>query len=311
MYIYFLNKQNLDLSVAEVLALAKTKVYTLVGNCLLLAELVDYKRLAYTKRVYELLFETAEEHLIEAVHTYDFNRVFKESFRLRLVNGKDFDVEALANIIWQNLKIPVTNMRDAKTKIDIIFCEKVFCCLLVGEQDDRFEDRKAHLRPYNHPTSLHPRLARCLVNLVHSEEILDPFCGSGGLLIEAGLIGLKTFGYDIDDIMLKRAEANLKFFEVKNFKVEKHDALRIEKKFEAIVTDLPYGKNSKVDDLQKTFSEFLKNSFNFTEKMVVVFPDFVDAKKLIKTVNWKIKNTFSYYIHKTLTKEIFVLGKHV
>lgn len=311
MYIYFLNKQNIDISVAEVLALANTKNHLLMDNCLFLSELVDFKRLAYTKRVYEVLFETAEEHLIEAVHEFDFNKVYKESFRLRLINNKDFDVEALADIMWQNLKIPAVNMRDAKTKIDILFCEKVFCCLLIGEQGDTFEDRKAHLRPFNHPTSLHPRLARCLVNLANSKEVLDPFCGSGGLLIEAGLIGLKTFGYDIDDEMLKRAKANLEFFEVKNFKIENNDALKINQKFESIVTDLPYGKNSKVTDLQKTFSEFLSNSYDFTERMIVVFPDFVDAKMLIKATNWKINNHFSYYIHKTLTKEIFVLAKHV
>lgn len=310
MYLYFLNKQNIDLSVAEVLALANTKDYKLIDNCLFISELVDFKRLAYTKRVYEVLFETAEEHLIEAVHAYDFNKIFKESFRLRLINNKDFDVEALADIIWQNLKIPATNMRDAKTKIDIIFCEKVFCCLLIGEQTDAFEDRKAHLRPFNHPTSLHPRLARCLVNLANSKEILDPFCGSGGLLIEAGLIGLKTFGYDIDDIMLKRAKANLEFFEVKNFKIEKNDALKVNQKFEAMVTDLPYGKNSKVSNMEKTFLEFLENSYHFVNKMVVVFPDFVNAKKIIRKTDWEIKSSFSYFVHKTLTKEIFVLTKH-
>ncbi|MFH1770523.1 MAG: hypothetical protein ABH828_03120 [archaeon] len=310
MYLYFLNKQNLDLSIAEVLALAKTDSFKMVDNCLLMDELIDYKRLAYTKRVYRLLFETDKEGLVEAVNSFDFNSVYKESFRLRFINNEDFDVEALANMIWQNLTKPAVNMRDAKTKIDIIVCEKVFCGLILGEQQDRFEDRKAHLRPHNHPTSLHPRLARCLVNLINSDNLIDPFCGSGGIMIEAGLIGLKITGYDTDEIMLRRAKENLDFFEIKNYVLENHDALRIDKDFGGIVTDLPYGKNSKVNNMEKTFSEFLENSYHFVDNAIVVFPDFANAKVIIEKTDWKIKNSFTYFVHKTLTKEIFVLAKH-
>lgn len=310
MYLYFLNKQNIDLSIAEVLALAKTKSFKLVDNCLLMDELIDHKRLAYTKRTYKLLFETDEKGLVEAVNSFDFNKIYKESFRLRLINNKDFDVEALANMIWQNLKKPAANMRDARTKIDVIISDKVFCCLLIGEQQDRFEDRKAHLRPYNHPTSLHPRLARCLINLANSDNIIDPFCGSGGIMIEAGLINLKITGYDTDKIMLKRAKENLDFFEIKDYALENHNALKIDRDFDAVVTDLPYGKNSKVSNMEKTFLEFLEHSYHFVDKMIVVFPDFINAKNIIQKTDWEIKNSFSYFVHKTLTKEIFVLAKH-
>ena len=57
MYIYKLSKQNLDLSKAEVLALAKKKG-KLMDNYLLLDELSEYKRLACTKNVYKLIFST-------------------------------------------------------------------------------------------------------------------------------------------------------------------------------------------------------------------------------------------------------------
>ena len=219
------------------------------------------------------------------------------------------DVEELADIIWDKLKNPKADMKNPKTILEIIFSEKIFACLRLWENKEKFEERKAHLRPYNHPTSLHPRLARCLVNLTGSGQILDPFCGSGGILIEAGLVGLKTIGYDTDEIMLKRAKKNLDSFKIKNYKFHNKDALKVNKKYKSIVTDLPYGKNSKVKDLEKTYFEFLNNSFNFVEKMIVVFPDFVNGKKLIKKTGWKIKNNFSYYIHKSLTKEIFVLIK--
>lgn len=62
-----------------------------------------------------------------------------------------------------------------------------------------YEDRKPQHRPFFSPISLHPKFARALVNLSRikkGDKILDPFCGTGGILIEAGLIGAKiTFSY--------------------------------------------------------------------------------------------------------------------
>lgn len=190
MYIYKLSKQNLDLSKAEVLALAKKKG-KLMGNYLLLDELIDYKRLAYTKKVYKLLFSTTKSKIKKDISSFNFNSIYKNNFRVSLVNNKYFEVSELADIIWEQLNNPVSKMKDAETDIEIIFSDKVLCCLLLWENQERFEKRKAHLRLYNHPTSLHPRLARCLVNLANAKKILDPFCGSGGILIEAGLIGIK------------------------------------------------------------------------------------------------------------------------
>ena len=145
--------------------------------------------------------------------------------------------------------------------------------------------------------------------LANSNEILDPFCGSGGILLEAGLIGLKVIGYDLDWIMIKRAKINLDYFKVKGYKLKKNDALKLNESFEAIVTDLPYGKNSKVKDINKTFQSFLSLSYKYVKKMVVVFPDFAHAQQLISKSDWKINNQFKHYIHKSLTKEIFVLEK--
>ncbi|MFC2135817.1 methyltransferase domain-containing protein [Bacteroidota bacterium] len=307
MYIYYLNKQNLDLSAAEVLALAKKQKYELIDNCLLLDELVDYKRLAYTKKIYQLLFTTNKKNFLKDLKSFDFNTYYKKNFKLSLVNNVDYKIGELADIIWDSLKKPASKMKNAQTNFEIIFSKKIFVCLQVWENNEKFEDRKAHLRPFNHPTSLHPRLARCLVNLVNSKHVLDPFCGSAGILIEAGLIGLNITGFDLDDIMLKRAKENLTEQKINNFQLIHQDALKIKKKYESIVTDLPYGKNSKVSDLEKTYSDFLKNSFSKTNKMVVVFPNSVNAKKLISKSKWKVENIFSYYIHKSMTKEIFLL----
>jgi len=54
-----------------------------------------------------------------------------------------------------------------------------------------WDERTAPKRPYFKPISLDPRLARAMANIACPEEgkILDPFCGTGGILLEAAAIG--------------------------------------------------------------------------------------------------------------------------
>ncbi|MFX1538587.1 MAG: THUMP domain-containing protein, partial [Promethearchaeota archaeon] len=50
------------------------------------------------------------------------------------------------------------------------------------------KQRAAHKRPFFHPSSMNPLLQRTMVNLAtlkFGEWLLDPFCGTGGALIEA------------------------------------------------------------------------------------------------------------------------------
>jgi len=175
-----------------------------------------------------------------------------------------------------------------------------------------YQKRKPHLRPQLHPSSLNPKLAKCLINLtgIKKGPILDPFCGSAGILIEAALMNLKPIGYDIDEVMLRRAIINLTHYQIKNFNLKLTDSTKINKKYNYIVTDLPYGKNTSVKDLNELYLNFLKNLKKIlVKKAVIVFPHFINYKSLIKKAKLMIENEFSYYIHKSLTKKIVILKK--
>ena len=55
-------------------------------------------------------------------------------------------------------------------------------------------------RSFRLPISLHPKLARALVNLsrVPTGGILaDPFCGTGGIILEAARLGLRPLASDV------------------------------------------------------------------------------------------------------------------
>jgi tRNA (guanine10-N2)-dimethyltransferase len=310
MNLLLLSKEKLDLAKAEAEALlGRVKIE---NNILVTAneDLSLMKQLAFANKICKILFVTDKKNLERDLQKFDWNSIYKKSFCLRIEGKLSKNEAQLAGFVWNKLKNPKVDLEKPGTRIEIIAGRKIYCCLLLHESDKKYLLRKTHLRPMPHPTSLHPKLAKALVNLsgAVNGEVVDPFCGSGGILMEAGLMGLKAVGYDIDKIMLKMADKNLAYFKVKGYKLVEGDGTKIPKA-DYVVTDLPYGRSSKLSEkIDTLYLKFLKNLKKVLQKRaVVVFPDNVNYRKLAKGANLKIEKEFSYYIHKSLTKKITVL----
>ena len=158
-------------------------------------------------------------------------------------------IKTLANIYTKNRKVDLENP-DVEIRV-FLTDKKVYIGLKIAESNrSQFEDRKVQNRPFFSPISLHPKLARALVNISSIKEgeiMLDPFCGTGGLLIEAGLIGAKIIGSDIEEKMINGCKKTLDFYKINNYKLFCSDIGEVNKfisKVDAIVTDLPYGKST-------------------------------------------------------------------
>src|SRR2546421_10230860 len=96
--------------------------------------------------------------------------------------------------------------------------------LLVGEEfflgrvlhrvdRSRLEATKVANRPFSLPISLHPKFARALVNLARvpmAGTVLDPFCGTGGVLLEAAELGLRGVGIDREREMVVGTRKSLR-----------------------------------------------------------------------------------------------------
>ncbi len=147
-----------------------------------------------------------------------------------------------------------------------------------------------------------------MINLSKAKKIVDPFCGTGGILIEGAYSGRKMCGYDISAWMLEKCRTNLKNYKLK-VPVFVGDAAAFVKKCDAIVTELPFGKNTKSQDLISLYTCFLENAKKSTKIIVVSFPDFIDYKKIINKTGWKIENDFAVYVHKSLTKHVVVMKR--
>jgi tRNA (guanine10-N2)-dimethyltransferase len=308
MNVLHLSGENLGLAVEEALALAGKKKFELVGNLLILDAKFDFRRLAYSKAAYDLLFICRKSELKSRMEGYAWHKIYKKDFCVRAFGG-NFQEKDLAGYVWRSLKKPKVNLANAKTSIHIFIVKnRAAVCLLKRQIKHKFGERKAHLRAAHHPSSLHPKLARAMVNLtgIKKGKIFDPFCGTGGILIEAGLMGLNTEGYDIDERMLEGAEKNLKSFGIRKYTLKKADSAKLKKAMAYVVTDLPYGRNTTMTkNLYDKFLPILKKS----KIAVVGFPDFIRHKKIIKKAGLKIKNEFTYYLHKSLSKKIAVLTR--
>lgn len=125
----------------------------------------------------------------------------------------------------------------------------------VCERAFRLHDAK----PYHTTNSLPARLARGLVNLVipPARSILDPFCGTGSILLEAQSLGLQTYGVDISSRMVQISKKNLAHFGYPDT-VEIGNAIVSQQTADAIVTDLPYGRTI-IEIKQDVMLEILKH----------------------------------------------------
>lgn len=367
-YIFLLSGDYVELAKEEISSLFDVKSSNLIDR-LLIIELknVDLhnkssQRLALTKSIYKFLFECKTDELIDLMKNFDWNSIYKDSFCLRIHNlsnnwsknnekisnkktrttsesegdrSNPFAISSekeLAKYVWHSIKSPKVNLENPKTKIELfIIDDKVYCGLLVYANNEDFESRKAHLRPFPSSSSLHPKLARALVNITgikENEILLDPFCGTGGFLIEAGLMDIKTTGYDINRTLIDGCKENLRYFKIKDYEIRNKNALNINNRFDYVVTDLPYGLNSNVllkykkdwkryrlnkkiqkkdfiENLEQFYLKFLKVlRKKLDKKAVIVFPNYTNYKKLLEISKFKIEKEFSNYVHRSLTRKI-------
>lgn len=176
-----------------------------------------------------------------------------------------------------------------------------------------FEERKPRNRPFSTPISLHPRLARALVNLTGvkaGEVLLDPFCGTGGILIEALLIGAEVVGSDIDGKMVAGCKRNLSFLGLPDEDIElrKMDVSEVVNHIDvvdAIATDPPYGRSAStnkenIDDLYARSFEAFSHVLKSKGKLCIVLPD----KKftVLSEEYFSLENIYDVYVHRSLTR---------
>ncbi len=180
-----------------------------------------------------------------------------------------------------------------------------------------FVERRPRKRPFFHPSAMQAKLARCMVNLAQPKAgdiVIDPFCGTASLLIEAGLIGCRVIGFDVQKRMARGSLLNLRYYGVSPEGMIRASALFPPiKEINCIVTDPPYGRSAttlgrKIGDIVK---DFLSTMIGYPRgaRICIASPKSVEIGKLGEKLGFKLVESFSIYVHRSLTREIAVLER--
>lgn len=315
-YIFHLSGDNIQLARYETVFMTGALDYSFDGDLLMVGlkgvKGLD-KRLGFTHSIHKLLFVCDKQSVDDAIKKFDWNKIIKADYKVFLNGDLRSSERELAGFVWDRLKNPKVNLKKPKHKVIFFVRGKVYACLHLADADKSYNARCMHMLPGRHPSVMKPRLAKAVVNLLAAKNrsiIYDPFCGTCGLLIEAALMGYKVIGSDNDELMIEKAKSNFAHLKINNFKLYRRDALMFNKKADYVVTDLPYAKGTKNQDIIKLYTRFLKILDKLlVSRAVVIFPSTVNAKYLISKTNLRVLGKFDYYLHKSLSKQIFVLGK--
>ncbi len=182
-----------------------------------------------------------------------------------------------------------------------------------------FLERGPRRRPFFHPSAMPAKLARCMVNLAQprmSEVVLDPFCGTASMLIEAGLIGCRVLGLDVQWRMVRGSLRNLMRYGVN----AGSGVLRADARFppvhgvDCIVTDPPYGRSAKtlgreVSDIVADFLRVAAECVTRGRRICIAFPKGLRISELAQGSGFKVVESHYVYVHRSLTREVAVLER--
>lgn len=182
-----------------------------------------------------------------------------------------------------------------------------------------FMERRPRKRPFFHPSAMPSKLARCMVNLAQpkaGELVLDPFCGTASMLIEAGLIGCRVIGFDAQKRMIRGSMRNLAYYNVQPDGLAVADAQHLPiTRVDCIVTDPPYGRSSstmgrETGQIVKDFLSRVDDHIQKGRRICIAAPKSIKIGKLSRELGFKHSESHFVYVHRSLTREIAVLERN-
>ena len=181
-----------------------------------------------------------------------------------------------------------------------------------------FVERRPRKRPFFHPTAMPAKLARCMVNLAQPKKddlLLDPFSGTGSILVEAWLIGCYVVGFDVQPHMMKGSLQNLSYYGVKPEGIAIADARNLPvARVDCVVTDPPYGRSATTLgwSTQQIVDDFLSNIGDRLpkgRKICMASPKSTRIGNIGKELGFKHVESHFVFVHRSLTREIAVFER--
>ncbi|ELZ95137.1 RNA methylase [Haloferax mucosum ATCC BAA-1512] len=296
---------------------------TVVAPGLATARGVDTERakhLAYTRRVVELVGHC--DPTIDAAHAVveaaTIDREGTVAVRAR-------DVRSLTDVSTTDAERRIgsalvarefdVDLDDPDHELRVYFSEDA--CLVgwtVVEGVRDFADRKPTDRPFFQPGSMAPVDARAFVNMAGAKpgaRILDPMCGTGGVLLEAGLVGADVVGVDAQSKMAAGARVNVAHY-VGDGHVVRGDATALplcDDSIDGVVFDAPYGRQSKIarHSLAELVGGALAEVGRVSSRCVMVADR--SWTEEAEDAGWEVEQVFERRVHRSLVRYVHLLHR--
>lgn len=177
--------------------------------------------------------------------------------------------------------------------------------------------RRPRARAFFHPSAIFPKFSRFMVNLTRvapGEVFLDPFCGTGSLLLEAYEVGAVPVGIDLHSKMTSGATSNARKFGQVWSGVVRADARSLPiSRVDALATDIPYGRVSSTSGSSpRAILENLINQarpvLDAGRRLVVMHPDTL-GETLSCLDGFEVEERHSIPVHKKLTRMVTVMRR--
>ncbi|RDD53549.1 MAG: class I SAM-dependent RNA methyltransferase, partial [Candidatus Korarchaeota archaeon NZ13-K] len=256
------------------------------------------------------------DDVYRAVRGLDFGFIRPEwSFAVRptRVGEHGFTSVDIGRVAGQAVIDSYLQARGIRLRVNLDAPDVIVRCDLIGEEllvgVDMTGDEGLHkrrYRVYQHPAPLNPTIAASLVYLsgwTHESSLLDPFCGSGTILFEAGMIARGTpvckFRRDFAFLRffeelpyLEEREVELKLYGVERFRKHLEGARRIAEyvgihptliqgraervsdylsEVDYVITNPPYGlRIGRRGAIERLYSAFLESVSSILRRRMVV-----------------------------------------
>ena len=279
--------------------------------------------LAYTRRVCRLVgtCEPTVEGAVALLSAAAIDRTGSAAVRARDVRGLSGVDTRVAERRLGDVLVDRgfdVDLEDPDHALVALFSETAALGWLEAETDRGFGARRPTEKPFFQPGSMAPADARALANVAGAgpgARILDPMCGTGGVLVEAGLVGSNVVGVDAQAKMVAGARENLDHYLETHYledgyAVARGDATRLpfaDDAFDGVVFDAPYGRQSKVenDSLSALVGDALAEARRVAARAVVVgdrpYDDAAEA------AGWTVDAHIERSVHRSLTRHVHVL----
>jgi len=254
---------------------------------------IDFSKIPESETFAVRIYNLTNEHLKSDIAS-DLGRFVKHSHPRLKVSLTHPDIEIWGVLIESGLHV---------------ICSEVF------PSQKSWYNRRPRIRPFFHPSVLYPKFARFLVNLTQIKEdqsLLDPFCGTGSILIEASMMGMNSFGGDISRKMCIGALKNLKYFNIQKSVVINCDMSKTPfSKIDGLSTDIPYGSTASIynKNLEMIYKELLDAIYPILKKgkyASIVHPHYLEIQSDRK---FKKMQEHSIYVHRSLTRIVTLLKR--